>query len=277
MQERNQQKASVLYNELESLTPFNDSFSVYLFKKTEKIVLALYLVTDHLQETDSMRLSVRSLANEILKDGIKVTNRYGAVNSDEGMISRMYEVSALLEIAGLTKLVAPNNAHIIKDEIARLAKDIKSHQDAHQSGSNLKKSFFVVDTVTPSSAGVNTNDVLYKGQPKGHTEKEMSFIKPTPHTADTSSAKVQNYQSRSVSEKKPAPKETLKREAPKKDDRTDKIISIIREKGQVTIRDVAETFVGISEKTIQRELQRMVLTGVLKKEGERRWSTYSIL
>jgi hypothetical protein len=278
MQERNQQKASVLYNELESLTPFNDSFSVYLFKKTEKIVLALYLVTDHLQETDSMRLSIRSLANEILKDGIKVTNRYGAVNSDEGMISRMYEVSALLEIAGLTKLVAPNNAHIIKDEIARLAKDIKSHQDAHQSGSNLKKSFFVVDTVTPLNTNLNTSDVLYKGQTKGHTEKEMSFIKPTArHDAEGGNTKVQNSQPRQASEKNTAPKEVMKRELPKKDDRTDKIVSIIQEKGQVTIKDITEAFVGISEKTIQRELQRMVLIGVLKKEGERRWSTYSLL
>ncbi len=278
MQERNSHKTSVLYNELESLTPFNDSFSVYLFKKTEKIVLALYLVTDHLQEADSMRLSVRSIANEILKDGIKVTNKYSAVNSDEGMISRMYEVSALLEIAGLTKLVAPNNAHIIKDEIARLAKDIKSHQDAHQSGSNLKKSFFVVDTVPASHPTNAVSDVLYKGHPKGQVEKEMSFTKPTPQM-NNERAGVKEYAAKEkiIPERKSEVQTSLKREIPKKDDRTDKIVSVIREKGQVTIKDVAETFVGISEKTIQRELQRMVLTGVLKKEGERRWSTYSLL
>ena len=253
MQDKTNQKASVLYNELESIAPFRDSFSVYLFKKTEKIVLALYLVTDHLIESDAMRSSVRILANEILKDGIKVTNRYYGVGSDDVMISHMYEVVSLLEISSITKLVSENNAHIIKEEIAKLAKDIKSHQEANQSGSNLKKSFFVVDTA-------QNNNVLYKGH-KGHSEKEMSFINKTPK---------ETFKRTSV----PKPQ---KNEGLIKEDRSNKIMKVIQEKGQVTIKDVTETFDGISEKTIQRELQKMVSNGVLKKEGERRWSTYSLL
>jgi len=266
MQERNQQKASVLYNELESLTPFTDSFSIYLFKKTEKIVLALYLVTDHLSDVDAMRMSVRSMANEILKDGITVTSRYAKIASDEVMISHMYEVSALLEIAALTKLVAPNNTQIIKEEIARLAKDITSHQEAHLSGSNLKKSFFVVDTVsqipTVAPASTHTHDVLYKGH-KGQLEKDMSLKKPF----------VQKF----ATQEPKARKEIIQKDTPKKDERTEKIVGVIKEKGHVTIKDVAEAFSGIGEKTIQRELQKMVSLGVLKKDGERRWSTYSIL
>jgi len=32
----------------------------------------------------------------------------------------------------------------------------------------------------------------------------------------------------------------------------------------------------VSEKTIQRELQALVATGAVKKEGERRWTRYSL-
>jgi hypothetical protein len=33
---------------------------------------------------------------------------------------------------------------------------------------------------------------------------------------------------------------------------------------------------GVSEKTIQRELSLLVLEGTVRKQGERRWTTYSL-
>jgi hypothetical protein len=43
---------------------------------------------------------------------------------------------------------------------------------------------------------------------------------------------------------------------------------------KLTIKDFAQKIKGCSEKTIQRELIVMLTSGVLKKEGERRWSKY---
>lgn len=59
--------------------------------------------------------------------------------------------------------------------------------------------------------------------------------------------------------------------------RRDSILSVIQNKGQVKIKDVSVVIRGVSEKTIQRELQTLVGEGILKKEGERRWSTYSLV
>ena len=42
------------------------------------------------------------------------------------------------------------------------------------------------------------------------------------------------------------------------------------------IKDVSPLIKGCSEKTIQRELLSMVKSGILKKEGEKRWSKYSL-
>jgi len=63
---------------------------------------------------------------------------------------------------------------------------------------------------------------------------------------------------------------------PKKDKRRSSVLSVIKDKGQVSIKDISLVIRGVSEKTIQRELQALVEEGVLQKKGERRWSTYSL-
>lgn len=61
-----------------------------------------------------------------------------------------------------------------------------------------------------------------------------------------------------------------------RDDRRKIILALIKQKPQLTVKDIAKSIPGVSEKTIQRELLAMVGDGVLEKNGERRWSTYSM-
>lgn len=65
------------------------------------------------------------------------------------------------------------------------------------------------------------------------------------------------------------------RSAPVKD-RRDAVLSVIRNKGTASIKDISTLIRGVSEKTIQRELSALINAGMVVKEGERRWSTYSI-
>ncbi|OGG44680.1 hypothetical protein A2841_00785 [Candidatus Kaiserbacteria bacterium RIFCSPHIGHO2_01_FULL_48_10] len=57
-------------------------------------------------------------------------------------------------------------------------------------------------------------------------------------------------------------------------DRKELIIKVITKKDNVSIKDITSEINGYSEKTIQRDLISLVRDGVLKREGERRWSTY---
>lgn len=59
-------------------------------------------------------------------------------------------------------------------------------------------------------------------------------------------------------------------------DRRDAILSFIKTKGKVSIKDISSFIRGISEKTIQRELSALVASGIVLKQGERRWSTYTL-
>ncbi len=62
----------------------------------------------------------------------------------------------------------------------------------------------------------------------------------------------------------------------KKNSRQSIIISILKRKREIMIKDVTPLISGCSEKTIQRELSGMVASGVLRKVGEKRWSRYSL-
>src|SRR3989344_4892971 len=62
----------------------------------------------------------------------------------------------------------------------------------------------------------------------------------------------------------------------KKNSRQGTIITILKRKKEIMIKDISSIISGYSEKTIQRELMTMVKTGILKKVGEKRWSRYSL-
>ncbi len=54
-----------------------------------------------------------------------------------------------------------------------------------------------------------------------------------------------------------------------------RILTVIKDKGEVTIKDIADIVTDVSEKTIQRELIDLIKDGVIVRKGERRWSRYS--
>jgi hypothetical protein len=56
--------------------------------------------------------------------------------------------------------------------------------------------------------------------------------------------------------------------------RPDAILKVINENKRVSIKDISRVVRDCSEKTIQRELNNLMRQGFVRKEGERRWSTY---
>lgn len=56
--------------------------------------------------------------------------------------------------------------------------------------------------------------------------------------------------------------------------RKGQVLEIIKEHGNLGIKDIAKVITDCSEKTIQRVLNTLIKEGSVRKEGERRWSTY---
>jgi DNA-binding transcriptional ArsR family regulator len=59
-------------------------------------------------------------------------------------------------------------------------------------------------------------------------------------------------------------------------DRATRIKTVLEAKPEATIKDLAEVITDISEKTIQRELNSLIEKGQVIRQGERRWSKYSL-
>jgi hypothetical protein len=57
-------------------------------------------------------------------------------------------------------------------------------------------------------------------------------------------------------------------------DRSGKILNFVLQNKAVSIKEICLTLPELSEKTIQRELVSLIGRGLIKKEGERRWSIY---
>ena len=61
-----------------------------------------------------------------------------------------------------------------------------------------------------------------------------------------------------------------------KSGRRDAVLSVLRSKGPLYIKDISTVIRDVSEKTIQRELQALVAEGVVARTGERRWTSYAL-
>ena len=52
------------------------------------------------------------------------------------------------------------------------------------------------------------------------------------------------------------------------------VLELVRKYKRVSIKDLSSVIKDCSEKTIQRELASLIAEGLVRKEGERRWSVY---
>jgi hypothetical protein len=59
--------------------------------------------------------------------------------------------------------------------------------------------------------------------------------------------------------------------------RQESILAFIKGKENVSIKDLTRVIRGVSEKTIQRELQGLIESGQVAKRGDRRWTTYAAI
>jgi DNA-binding transcriptional ArsR family regulator len=60
-------------------------------------------------------------------------------------------------------------------------------------------------------------------------------------------------------------------------DRGTRIKTVLEALPEATIKDIAEVITDVSEKTIQRELNSLIEKGQVVRQGERRWSKYTLV
>lgn len=257
----------------------------FVNKKTEKLITALYMVTDYMEVGDAIKGKLRNLGVELLSDIhslpiISPVEKHGQISV---ILTRISEILSLVEIAYNIGSISEMNTAIIKKEFNILAKEIEGYQSDNKtsfvgktifenqkvSGFNLDEKMFEVGEsfkdINPTNNQFNNINIVKDKR----TEYNMSIKNNKTYLPSFSTPK-QLHQNVSNTENKK--------------DRGSKIIELIKSKknlpnGQfgLSIKDISIAFSDCSEKTIQRELNDLVYKGQIKKTGAKRWSRYQSL
>jgi len=239
-----------------------DPYGLFVFQKTEKLVAGVYLLTSYLSDKEPLKWNLRESANIFLKNSISLSDRvWGEGDLTENILSSIGEISAILGIAKIAGLISINNYEIIKAEFDKLADFI------NKSSNNLSSAKIAFGDDLFGGAYDFTPSQNYQNNIQEPSAETQGFYKGQKDIKDNQNYSVFN---KKVLDKKNSTGEKIK----DKSNRQDIITSMLKSGVKLTIKDFTKNIKDCSEKTIQRELLALVAKGVLKKEGERRWSKY---
>lgn len=273
-------------------------------KKAERLATALYLVTSFLSDNEPMKARLRTLSLELVRDASSV--RYGGnvvleTVSLESLRANIAETLSLLELSFVAGLVSEMNFTILKREYHALRDKLELKKASRDSVSDvmLGGTFFGVSDSPSVSVGEKYNvekkvsadnlattretqpphQKVSQGHSKGHTVSNTSPMSSGVREIRASESFQKGTQPATQKVNTPTSqghkKDTVVHDIARESRRT-RILKLVKDSGEVTIKDISNHFPELSEKTIQRELIAFVDSGVLKREGERRWSRYSL-
>ncbi|MES2314517.1 MAG: DeoR family transcriptional regulator [Patescibacteria group bacterium] len=228
-----------------------EDYLIYIFKKTEKITAALYLVSSLLKDEEPIKWELRDKGMDLLSSSFTASS---AVPGDKNAViqsifTAALETMSLLNVAHISHLISDMNHKILVREIDQVVTLLKERltTSAENAGYVLSEQFF------------KTPDLFSTGFSIGQ---------------DSSIKDNQNRQVKSIKDKGVSQGQVMVQQ--KKSQRQEHIINVLKGQGNLTIKDFSKVIKDCSEKTIQRELLELVEKGIIRKEGERRWSRYSL-
>ena len=249
-------------------------FSPSILPKLNKLVTALYMVTDILDLSEPIRSKLRSLATDILSDTYQLATG-GSTNKYVKVIAGVDQIQSFLGIASTIGIISDMNAEVLKKEFSGFKISIERQIEAKGAWSQaMDISEFLREELSVSTPKKMETKVQKRVRPtRLGIQKAGTFLQVlSDTTASMSNIKF---------DRSPAGFDTVKK------DRRNQILSIIKNNRiadsstlGLTITDIKSKAGGrlasTSEKTLQRELISMVKDNVLYKTGSKRWSRYSI-
>jgi|GEM_PF-521097 len=286
-------KTPVVYKNL-------NEFSLHCLKRTERLSAALYMVTGLIPDVEPLKWRLREQSLVLLSDVSVVretltANRMSLTDRTRDTVS---EIITLLNVAYAGDLLSEMNVAVLKKEYLALKDMLEEGRTLTTNTERIMNDIFADEYARPGSVETSRVDETARhktGRLKGHlkdnqyemSDRKMSvtdnvryeearpivsFTKDSPAQSEKNTHITSHvYTATEKEHQTTRPIWEIKKE------RRDQIIAVIKRKKYVSIKDITLFVRNISEKTIQREIVAMVEEGVLKKEGNKRWSTYSLV
>jgi len=225
----------------------NDSYYQHIFKKTEKIISVVFYILNNIEvekksETHTSNLAAK--AHFAHENALRTLEAKPASAKEilEQFAQSLIGLESTLRVVASAAVVSPEVLAVVSGEIGGVLRGLNQY-------------------INPTDAFPSS---LFGGSAEAHATRhgkasvEASLFRRTnaPQVGALASALPV---------------------VPPSNDRRVRILTILGAKGEATVKDISEIITDISEKTIQRELNAMIEENVAKRQGERRWSKYSLL
>lgn len=218
-----------------------------VYSRAEKIAAAIFLLTKKISEKDTIKSVSRNAATEALEMSLKLGDglRNKETGTAEEFLAHLRKVVSYIRLLVVAGYVSHQNGDIVIEAIEELVRYV-NNVDIHALSEEviLARS----DVKIPDARPLQSAQVSLAGSGK-----------PV-----------------SVPGEQKKPRAVAPIAVEKHSNRQHTIIEVIRKGGALGIRDIAAHIPGCGEKTVQRELAALVSAGTLKKQGEKRWSTYAL-
>ncbi|MBI1998720.1 MAG: DeoR family transcriptional regulator [Parcubacteria group bacterium] len=233
-----------------------------IFRKSEKLATAVYLLTDFFDDKESLKWRLREESISFLSFVSSFVHNPPARISPSGIEARLNGVLSFLELGRNTRLISPMNFSILREEYRSIAGALYREIESKEGSSDFEfpERFF--------------SDEPARHEASDGRKPERGMILKDKDVFDTEAvkdtAKNHGFTSK-ISDFYLGSSDVYKKEF-----RRESILKILRTKGEITIKDIAYLVRGVSEKTIQRELISLINEGIVRREGKRRWSRYML-
>lgn len=207
-------------------------------QKIFALTLALYRVTDFFPHTEVLRRQIREKANEIFEGIIECGQEGTFVRTATQILGKIETMKGYLRISAAMRFVRPINLTILEREYDSIADYFSRELEDKRRRDCVKD-------------GHDSDDL-----PRSPGEKRAK------------DSVIHNHESYKNQTIMAAPTEFDMNERQKM------IMDHMRKTTNARLSDFFSYFEGVSAKTIQRDLQELVESNNLKREGDRRWTIY---
>jgi hypothetical protein len=254
-----------LYSAMPDMTQKDIEIMSYVSQKTERIAGTSMRIAALIGHNSVVSKDIEQTALLLVRDAARMARDARARSR---LLDSMLELTSVLAVAATCGSVAQSNVAILLDEVRALANVVQQYE---------------LGSVRTLSTMTGT--VLASPTVRADQRTSVIATQSKSHAIDTGDTPVQNAE-RASQETRPIEEgqqvrngmqHYRERVQENQKDRRATILGLLQKKDRVTVRDVAAVIKDCSEKTIQRELLALVAQGVLKKEGERRWSSYVLV
>ncbi len=228
---------------------FNNIFEkdirrVFMYKKAERLAKAIHLIAPAFAGSPSLYARIDTIAVGLVDAAILPPSTARVALSRE-----LLTLSSILAIARTTNLLSAMNAELITREVHFLLQEVASYEEPRIS---------LEENLTLSGVESRLKEMTRSVAKTNVAEKPVITKRAVAISGSARGGSAAGDKGHPIK------------------DREEAILTILKNKGVASIKDISLVIRGVSEKTVQRELISLIDKGLVIKKGERRWSTYSL-